>query len=247
MPIAIKGVTDPRSSLDRRESSFAFRDNVFVIPVITFIPVQAPQKLLFGKLRRVLDKLRRITQNCGTRLSDVVKDLSPSPSEFLSTERFREVAPARYFASLFVETSQRSAFQCLHSFDLRLVEAQSGVSEPHIALIKLAWWRDAVLTLSENSPPAEPLLKAVSARLRPQCFPALAELASTHMRAIDGEDGDVQGALEIAWAAHTGDVLTKTGRIPKLLRPITALRFVRDGQSPTRMQMAIVKHVLTGR
>lgn len=62
----------------------------------------------------------------------------------------------------------RPAFDALFGIDEALAEAALSASQPAIAAIKLAWWREALERLDHAPPPAEPRLQAAAAELLPR-------------------------------------------------------------------------------
>ncbi len=178
--------------------------------------------------------------------------------------------PARYFASLFAPSSRRTGLVNLHLLDLRLAAARRDASELQIALIKLAWWRDALADLPARAAAGEPLLAALAAADVGDWPPLLAALAEAHMDMAEGQadaparrgralfvaagallspraNQDVLKSAGGAWGA--GRRMASETQIPAVLRPITALCRVADdkGRSPARTQFAMLAHILTGR
>lgn len=106
----------------------------------------------------------------------------------------------RYFASLFAPSAVRGALLSLHAYDLALAEVLRTASEPHIGLIRLAWWRDAVSALHERPVAGQPVIAALAAT--GQDAPALAALAESYMDRIDGDDSTDCGGLLFSIAAR---------------------------------------------
>ena len=59
----------------------------------------------------------------------------------------------------------RPAFDALFGIDDALGEVVATASQPALAAIKLAWWREALERLDSAPPPAEPRLRAAAAEL----------------------------------------------------------------------------------
>lgn len=78
----------------------------------------------------------------------------------------------------------RPAFDALLGIDDAMAEVVSAASQPALAAIKLAWWREALERIDKAPAPAEPRLQAVASELLP--------------RGISG--GDL-AKLETGWAA----------------------------------------------
>jgi len=62
----------------------------------------------------------------------------------------------------------RPAFDALFDIDAALGEIAARATEPTLAAIKLAWWREQLERLDTDSPPAEPRLGAAAAELLPR-------------------------------------------------------------------------------
>jgi len=62
----------------------------------------------------------------------------------------------------------RPAFDALFEIDDALAEVVVRSTEPTLAAIKLAWWREALERIDGDAPPAEPRLQAVAAELLPR-------------------------------------------------------------------------------
>jgi phytoene synthase len=74
--------------------------------------------------------------------------------------------PERRLAVAHAHGAARAALATLFAVDERLGGIVARAKEPHIAMMRLVWWRDALAALDEAPPPAEPLLAAAAA-LRP--------------------------------------------------------------------------------
>ena len=62
----------------------------------------------------------------------------------------------------------RPAFDALFAIDDALADIAAGARDPALAAIKFAWWREQLIALDSNPPPAEPRLQAVAAELLPR-------------------------------------------------------------------------------
>ena len=62
----------------------------------------------------------------------------------------------------------RPAFDALFDIEDALAAIVAQASEPALAAIKLAWWREQLERLDCEAPPAEPRLRAVAAELLPR-------------------------------------------------------------------------------
>jgi phytoene synthase len=94
----------------------------------------------------------------------------------------------------------RPAFDALFAIDDALGEIVTRSSEPALAAIKLAWWREQLEKLDSELPPAEPRLRAVVAELLPL--------------GITGKD---LAGLEESWA-----LLLQTEDQPMFMRGVTS-------------------------
>ena len=82
----------------------------------------------------------------------------------------------RELALLHMPGPVREAFRALFSIDLAMADVVARATEPNLARIKLAWWREQLEALDSAPPPAEPRLKAAAEELLPRGV-AGAELA----------------------------------------------------------------------
>jgi len=114
--------------------------------------------------------------------------------------------PDRALALLAAPAAVRESLTLLFALDLRLAAVADRIGEPAAALLRLAWWRDA-LTALDAAIPAEPMLQAVSkllisrgisgatlARIA-EGWPALAEDEALPPPAIDEHGAERGGAL----------------------------------------------------
>ena len=71
----------------------------------------------------------------------------------------------RDLVRLYWPVALRPAFDALLDIDEAMAEVVAKATEPALAAIKLAWWRERLQDLDANSVPAEPRLRAASAEL----------------------------------------------------------------------------------
>jgi 15-cis-phytoene synthase len=83
----------------------------------------------------------------------------------------------------------RPAFDALFAIDDAMGDVVATASQPALAAIKLAWWREALERLDHAPAPAEPRLQAAASELLP--------------RGLSGRD---LAELEEGWAAILGEV-----------------------------------------
>jgi 15-cis-phytoene synthase len=62
----------------------------------------------------------------------------------------------------------RPAFDALFDIDDAMGDVVANATQPALAAIKLAWWRDALEALDSKAAPAEPRLQAAAAELLPR-------------------------------------------------------------------------------
>lgn len=94
--------------------------------------------------------------------------------------------PERQLALSYAPSARRRALSLLWQLDERMGLIVAATHEPTIGAMRLIWWRDALtrLDMAEAEAPAEPLLAAIAACLRPA-----------------GPSGEALAALEDGWAA----------------------------------------------
>ena len=99
------------------------------------------------------------------------------PSAIAELRRDRDLVRLYWPAHL------RPAFDALFDIDEAMAAVVARATEPALAAIKLAWWREQLEKLDVEPPPAEPRLQAAAAELLP--------------RGIEGRE---LAALEAGWA-----------------------------------------------
>lgn len=75
-----------------------------------------------------------------------------------------ELGPACTLALAWQPAASRPALACLLQLDDRLAGAVARASEPMLAQIRLAWWRERLRELNQAGPGGEPLLAAIHQR-----------------------------------------------------------------------------------
>ena len=129
----------------------------------------------------------------------------------------------------------------LWRLQLRMLAVEANPEEPHIALIRLAWWRDKLAQLDERQVKGEPLLEALAASVPAAVFPATAALADAHMDRVEESSGHRMTAA----LRSVGSALLGEGREKPFLAPLAAIP-VRH-RSPTRQHLAILRYMMGGR
>jgi phytoene synthase len=72
--------------------------------------------------------------------------------------------PDRFLAALFAPAPARETLFVFYAFNLELARACEATREPHISLIRLAWWREVVEGAERRHEVATPLAAALSER-----------------------------------------------------------------------------------
>jgi 15-cis-phytoene synthase len=95
--------------------------------------------------------------------------------------------PDRFLTALFAPPEHRDALLTLYAFDHELARAQEVTSEPHLALIRLQWWREVVEGARRRHEVATPLAELLDAgRLTPEAL----------LPVIDAYETDAEGGFE---------------------------------------------------
>lgn len=89
----------------------------------------------------------------------------------------------RDLVRLYWPVELRPAFDALFAIDDAMADVVEKASEPTLAAIKLAWWRDRLEALDQGEVPAEPRLQAVASELLPR-----------------GVTGEALAAIEPGWS-----------------------------------------------
>lgn len=75
---------------------------------------------------------------------------------------FDQLPPAQRLALAYAPRASRRVIAAIFLFDGRLAKAAIGASEPIIAQLKLAWWRDRFAASDSVAPMGEPLLEELA-------------------------------------------------------------------------------------
>jgi phytoene synthase len=122
--------------------------------------------------------------------------------------------PDRALALLAAPPAAREALTLLFILDLRLAAVADRQGEPAAAMLRLAWWRDALTALDAAAAPAEPMLQAISKILisRNISGASLGRIAEGWLALVEGDDIGQAGIDE--HATERGAVLfTIAGRL----------------------------------
>ena len=106
----------------------------------------------------------------------------------------------RDLVRLYWPAELRGAFDALFDIDDAMADVVAKATEPTLAAIKLAWWRERLEELDHGKVPAEPRLRAAADQLIP--------------RGVTGSD---LAGLENPWA-----LLLRTDDQPTFMRGVTA-------------------------
>ncbi len=77
-------------------------------------------------------------------------------------EIVRRHDPDRFLTALFAPPDRRDALLTLYAFNHELARAREVASEPHLALIRLQWWREVVEGTRRRHEVATPLADAIA-------------------------------------------------------------------------------------
>lgn len=132
--------------------------------------------------------------------------------------------PDRFLTALFAPPEHRDALLTLYAFDHELARAREVTSEPHLALIRLHWWREVVEGARRRHEVATPLRELLdSGRLELQDL----------LPIIDAYEVEAEPCIETlagwrAWLlAGAGGIAVAAGRLlgaadPEMFRPVGA-------------------------
>ena len=89
----------------------------------------------------------------------------------------------RYLSSFFAPDAKRPHLLALYAFNAEVLKVRDTVSEPHLGMIRLQWWRDTIASIyagtgAMNHPVAEALALAIAAGGLPE--QALVDLVTAH-------------------------------------------------------------------
>ena len=132
--------------------------------------------------------------------------------------------PDRFLTALFAPAAQRDALLALIAFNHELARAREATGEPHLALIRLQWWRDAVDGSVRRHEIAEPLAAALDAGLLHR---------GDLLAMIDAREAEAEPAIATlpAWLDYVsgtaGGLAVASARLlgapePEALRPLGA-------------------------
>ncbi len=122
--------------------------------------------------------------------------------------------PDRALALLAAPAAVRESLTLLFVIDLRLAAVADRGGEPGAALLRLAWWRDALTALDRAAAPPEPMLRAVSRLLvsRGISGASLARIAEGWL-ALAEDDEVSQSAIDEHAAERGGTLFAIAGEL----------------------------------
>lgn len=140
------------------------------------------------------------------------------------SETVRQHDPDRFFTALFAPAEKRDVLFALYAFNHELARARAVVSEPHLALIRLHWWREVVQGTTKRHPLAEAIHAALGAG---------ALHAGDLLDMIDAREAETDPAIPTldAWRAYllgtAGGIAVAAARLlgmaqPDIVRPLGA-------------------------
>jgi len=97
----------------------------------------------------------------------------------------RQHDPDRFLTALFAPESKRETLFVLYAFNHELARAREVVSEPHLALIRLHWWREVV----QGTRKRQPLAEAISVALDEGALEAEDLLGMIDAREVEADPG----------------------------------------------------------
>lgn len=80
-------------------------------------------------------------------------------------EQVRRHDYEHYLCALHLEGRQRAAVLALRAFNVEIATVTNRAREPHLGLMRLVWWRDAIDALFKGHAPEHPVLRALQAVL----------------------------------------------------------------------------------
>ena len=129
-----------------------------------------------------------------------------SPPQSRSATVSEAIGADRELALLHIPARLREAFRALFAIDAAMADVVARSTDPALARIKLAWWREQLEALDSGPPPAEPRLDAIAEHLLPRGISGaeLAELEAGWATLLDPE-------VDPKLVAHRGSALFKIG------------------------------------
>lgn len=134
---------------------------------------------------------------------------------------YSDLLPPSRLAIVYARGDLRDAFALLLLLDERLAGVVSRSTEPLIAQMKLAWWRESLLAAPEKRPKGEPIFEQLREIGLSDPVPALQKLVDAWGMLLAEDEWTAPIVHEFAaarsdavfgsyaeWAGFTGDILT---------------------------------------
>ena len=128
-----------------------------------------------------------------TRASPPGDPIAIPPGDPIAT-LVRAHDPDRFLTALFAPPEQRAALLTLYAFAHELARARDVTSEPHLALIRLHWWREVVEGARRRHEVATPLSDLLDSGLLPR---------DLLVRIIDAHETEAEPEIETLAAWRT--------------------------------------------
>ncbi len=128
----------------------------------------------------------------------------------------RQHDPDRFLTALFAPADKREELFTLYAFNHELARAREAVTEPHLALIRLHWWREVI----EGTATRHPVATAIT-----QALAASALHAPDLLAMIDAREVEADPAIPTlaAWREYllgtAGGLAVAAGRLLGAARP----------------------------
>jgi phytoene synthase len=123
---------------------------------------------------------------------------APEASRRFVLDLVRAADRDRFLAALFAPEPARADLLALLAFDHELARTRTVTREPMLALIRLQWWREAVVEAAGTAKPrAQPIVESLSETVR-RCGLAPERLVAL----IDAREEEIEGPLDVLRAGH---------------------------------------------
>lgn len=154
--------------------------------------------------RAAIGKMRAMQQNAPGDGQTAAADLAHMLT------RLREADPERALAIAFAPRPARARLALIAALDLEAGATILRAHEPTAALLRIAWWKEALAEAAAGRPQAQPLLRLLAAhRDEPGVEPAALVGLFAAREGFIGEDGALTLAEAHARAQATGGVVNR--------------------------------------
>lgn len=119
----------------------------------------------------------------------------------------------RFVATLFADPAHREALFALTAFHVELANIRAAVTEPHLGLIRLQWWRDRLEEMGRGQAPpvGQPVLEALFAIISEQKLPT-----APFLEMIDAHDQEYAEDILLGLSDFEGYVAATSGNLAGL-------------------------------